>query len=298
MAQNNIPVGWIGTGIMGASMARHLMEGGYELHVYNRTKEKASELVDAGATWHDTPGSVAAASRYVFTIVGYPADVRDVYFGDTGIFQGLGSETSVLIDMTTSEPSLAEEIAAAAQERNVVALDAPVSGGDTGARNGTLAIMIGGEERTVTQLQPLFELMGSNIKHMGPAGAGQHTKMANQILIASTMIGVVESLLYVYRAGLDQHSVIDVIGQGAASSWSINNLGRRVADGNFDPGFMIKHFIKDMGIALSEARRMNLSLPGLAMAQQFYLAAMAQGGERLGTQGLYKVMATMNNVSV
>ena len=257
---------------MGAHMARHLMDGGYELHVYNRTREKADELVAHGAHWHDTPAEVAAASRYVFTIVGYPADVREVYFGETGIFADVGAGsatgeatgTKVVVDMTTSEPTLAEEIAAAAKQRGIVALDAPVSGGDKGARNGELAIMIGGEEAAVKELDPLFQLMGANIKHMGPAGAGQHTKMCNQILIATTMIGTVESLLYAVRAGLDQHQVIDVIGSGAASSWSINNLGRRIADGDFDPGFMIRHFIKDMGVALTEARRMNLALPGLA----------------------------------
>jgi 3-hydroxyisobutyrate dehydrogenase len=295
MAQTKTPVGWIGTGIMGAHMARHLMDGGYELHVYNRTRAKADELVAQGARWHDTPADVAAASRYVFTIVGYPTDVREVYFGDSGIFAGTGDTTKTLIDMTTSEPTLAEEIAAAAAERGIVALDAPVSGGDSGARSGELAIMIGGEEGAVRELDPLFQLMGANIKHMGPAGAGQHTKMCNQILISTTMIGTVESLLYAASAGLDQHQVIDVIGRGAASSWSINNLGRKIADRDFDPGFMIRHFIKDMGIALTEARRMNLSLPGLALAQQFYIAATAQGDENLGTQALYRVLAGMNN---
>lgn len=294
MAQNNTTVGWIGTGIMGAHMAGHLLEAGYTLHVYNRTKSKSDALVAKGATWHDSPAGVASNSEIVFTIVGYPSDVREVYFGEEGIFAGVGGATKVIVDMTTSEPSLAEEIAGTAVERGLQAIDAPVSGGDTGAKNGELAIMIGGDSDAVETVMPLFKHLGTNIKRMGPAGAGQHTKMTNQILIASTMVGVVESLLYAYRAGLDQHEVIDVIGKGAAASWSINNLGRRIADENFDPGFMIRHFIKDMGIALTEARRMGVALPGLAVAQQFYIAATAKGWDDLGTQALYRVLAEMN----
>jgi 3-hydroxyisobutyrate dehydrogenase len=196
--------------------------------------------------------------------------------------------------MTTSEPSLAREIADAAAKRAVKTLDAPVSGGDVGAREGRLAIMVGGEQETFDIVLPLFQLMGENIGLMGPAGCGQHTKMSNQILIASTMIGTVESLLYAYNAGLDRGSVIDIIGKGAAASWSLNNLGRRMVKGNFDPGFFIKHFVKDMGIALKEAERMKISLPGLALAHQFYVSAMALGFENLGTHALYKVFETMN----
>jgi 3-hydroxyisobutyrate dehydrogenase len=275
-------------------MARHLMEGGHQLHVFTRTRSKAESLIAAGAVWHDTPGAVAAASRIVFTIVGYPSDVREVYFGDDGILAGAGDATKIVVDMTTSEPTLAEEIAARAKDQGITALDAPVSGGDSGAKSGELAIMVGGAADGFTEVQPLFELMGANIKHMGAAGAGQHTKMCNQILIASTMVGTVESLLYAHRAGLDRQAVIDVIGRGAASSWSINNLGRKIADGDFEPGFMIKHFVKDMGIALAEARRMNLALPGLATVQQFYIAAISRGWENLGTQVLYRVLAEMN----
>jgi 3-hydroxyisobutyrate dehydrogenase len=200
--------------------------------------------------------------------------------------------------MTTSEPSLAQEISRAAEAAGAAALDAPVSGGDVGAREGTLAVMVGGDERSFETVKPIFSILGENVRFMGPAGAGQHTKMANQTLIASTMVGVVESLLYAHRSGLDLHEVIDVIGKGAASSWSINNLGRRIADRDYEPGFLIKHFVKDMGIALTEARRLNLSLPGLSLAQQFYVAAMAQGGEDLGTQGLYKVLARLNDMHV
>ncbi len=300
MAQQKPTVGWIGTGIMGSSMAGHLLAGGYELHIYNRTREKAEGLIEKGAVWHDTPREVAAASTFVCTIVGYPQDVREVYFGTDGVFAGIDGSPApegdrrILVDMTTSEPTLALEIAEEARRRNAEALDAPVSGGDTGARNGELAIMIGGDAAAVKAVMPLMELMGANIRHMGPAGAGQHTKMCNQILISSTMIGTVESLLYAQAAGLDQNGVIDVIGRGAASSWSINNLGKRIADGNFDPGFMIRHFIKDMGIALAEAQRMKLSLPGLAMAHQFYIAATAKGWDNLGTQALYRVLADMN----
>ncbi len=290
---------------MGLSMAGHLVQAGYELHVFNRTAEKAEPLLKDGAVWHESPREVAQSSTHIFTIVGYPEDVRETYFGSTGIFAGIDSSPAesgtgaprVVVDMTTSEPTLAQEIAEEASLHGVLALDAPVSGGDTGARNGELAIMIGGEAAAVKAVRPMLDLMGNNVRHMGPAGAGQHTKMANQILIASTMIGVVESLLYAERAGLDQNGVIDVIGRGAASSWSINNLGRRIADGNFDPGFMIRHFIKDMGIALAEARRMNLSLPGLALAQQFYIAATAHGWENLGTHALYRVIAELNGAA-
>jgi 3-hydroxyisobutyrate dehydrogenase len=288
-------IGWIGTGVMGAEMCAHLQNAGYQISVYNRTKSKADRLVANGARWCDSPAEVAAEADIVFTIVGYPQDVEQVLLGDDGVLSAL-RKGSVVVDMTTSTPSLAEEVARQAAERGAAALDAPVSGGDVGAKNGTLAIMVGGEKQTFDRIQPFFELMGENIAYMGDAGKGQHTKMSNQILIASTMIGTVESLLYAYKAGMDLHEVIEVIGKGAASSWSINNLGRRIADGNFDPGFFIKHFIKDMGIALEEASRMQLSLPGLALAHQFYVSARALGYENLGTQGLYKVFEHMNGI--
>lgn len=288
-------IGWIGTGVMGAPMCGHVLAAGYPVAVYNRTKAKTDDLVAAGATWCESPRAVAERSDVVFTIVGFPADVREVYLGNDGILAGIAAGATI-VDMTTSDPSLAREIADAAREQDVAALDAPVSGGDVGAREGKLAIMVGGAQETFDAVLPLFELMGQNIAYMGPAGAGQHTKMSNQILIASTMIGVVESLLYAHAAGLDLGEVIDVIGKGAAASWSINNLGRRIVAGNFDPGFFIKHFVKDMGIALAEAKRMRLALPGLALAYQFYVAAMAQDWDSLGTQGLYKVFAAMNGV--
>ncbi|MHA1105779.1 MAG: NAD(P)-dependent oxidoreductase [Promethearchaeota archaeon] len=288
-------IGWIGTGVMGKSMCGHLIDAGYEVSVYNRTKEKALDLINKGAIWCSNPMEVAQNSDVIFTIVGFPNDVEVVYLGEQGILKNI-KEGAIVVDMTTSEPSLAHKIYEEAKKKGVSSIDAPVSGGDVGAKNGTLAIMSGGDKETYDKIFPLFELMGKNIAYMGKAGAGQHTKMSNQILIASTMIGVVESLLYAYKAGNDLNEVINVIGKGAAGCWSINNLGPRIVDGNFDPGFFIKHFIKDMGIALKEAKNMNLSLPGLALAYQFYISATALGLENLGTQGLYKVLAKMNGI--
>ncbi len=286
-------VAWIGTGVMGRSMCAHIIEAGHSVQVYNRTKEKTDELVKTGAEWRSSPAEAAEGADFIFTIVGYPDDVEEVILGEQGVLKS-AKEGAVLIDMTTSTPTLAESIYEEGRKRGVACLDAPVSGGDTGARNGSLAIMIGGDKKAFEKTSPFFDLMGENIKLMGGAGKGQHTKMSNQILIAGTMIGVVESLLYTYKAGMDMDEVIDVIGKGAASSWSINNLGRRIAKGDYDPGFYIKHFVKDMGIALAEARRMNLSLPGLALAHQFYVSAIALDWENLGTQGLYRVFEKMN----
>jgi 3-hydroxyisobutyrate dehydrogenase len=293
---DQMKIGWVGTGVMGNAMCGHLLAAGHEIHVYNRTKSKTGNLVSKGARWCDTPGQVAQSSGIIFSMVGFPSDVERVLLGEEGVLAGT-APNSVIVDMTTSSPDLARKIHSAAKERSVAALDAPVSGGDIGARDATLAIMVGGEEPVFDQVRPLFDIMGKNIAFMGPPGAGQHTKMCNQILIAGTMIGTVESLLYAHKAGIDLDSVIDVIGKGAASSWSINTLGRRIARQDFDPGFFIKHFVKDMGIALAEAQSMNLSLPGLALVHQFYTAAKAMGYENLGTQGLYRVLAQMNKVS-
>ncbi|MHA1674565.1 MAG: NAD(P)-dependent oxidoreductase [Promethearchaeota archaeon] len=288
-------IGFIGTGVMGLPMCQHILNGGYKVFVYNRTKTKTQSLVDNGAVWCGNPQQVAENSDIIFTIVGFPKDIEETYYGDNGIFNGIKAN-SIVVDMTTSEPSLAVKISEIAHLKSCLALDAPVSGGDTGAKNGSLAIMIGGDRNAFDEILPIFKLMGENIKYMGKAGAGQHTKMSNQILIASTMIGVVESLLYAYKAGNDLGEVIDVIGKGAAASWSINNLGRRIVNRNFDPGFFIKHFVKDMGIALKEAKRMNLSLPGLALAHQFYMSALACNYGELGTQGLYRVFEQMNGL--
>ncbi len=290
-------IGWIGTGVMGKSMCAHILNAGYKISVYNRTKEKANELIDMGAIWCSNPREVAEKSDIIFTIVGFPHDVEEVYLGEDGILKSI-KDGSIVVDMTTSEPSLAQRIYNKARKLGISSLDAPVSGGDVGAKNGTLAIMIGGDKETYEKVLPLFELMGENISYMGKEGAGQHTKMSNQILIASTMIGTIESLLYAYKAGNDLDEVIKVIGKGAAGCWSINNLGPRIAKGNFEPGFFIKHFVKDMGIALKEAKLMNLSLPGLALAYQFYIYAIALGLENLGSHGLYKVLAKMNGIDI
>ena len=279
---------------MGKSMCSLVMKAGYPVFVFNRTHKKADELVSRGAFQCRSPREVAENSDIVFSIVGFPKDVEEVYLGEGGILSGNRSGL-VVVDMTTSEPSLARKIYSEAKHLNISSLDAPVSGGDVGAKAGTLAIMVGGDEKTFDQVHPFFDIMGENISYMGKAGAGQHTKMCNQTLIASTIIGVVESLLYAYKTGLDQDRMIDVIGKGAASSWSVNNLGRRIVKKDFNPGFFIKHFVKDMGIALEEAGKMRLSLPGLSLAHQFYVSAMALGWETLGTQALYKVLGSLSS---
>jgi len=291
----NTRVGWIGTGVMGLSMCGHVIDAGYRVTLHNRTRGRAEPLLARGAAWAGTPAEVTAASDVVFGIVGYPADVRSVYLGEHGAVAG-ARRGSALVDMTTSEPSLAVEIYEAAKARGVDAVDAPVSGGDVGARNATLSIMVGGDEDTVERVRPLFEVMGKTIVRQGGAGAGQHTKMVNQILIATGMIGVCEALLYGFRAGLDLHKVIECVAPGAAGSWSLSNYGPRMLDGNFEPGFFVEHFIKDMGIALAEARRMNLSLPGLALAEQLYVAVQAQGYGRKGTQSLLLALASLSDV--
>jgi len=294
---DSIHIGWIGTGVMGKSMCKHIQDAGYRISVYNRTRSKAEELLTKGATWAQSPREVARESDITFTIVGYPKDVYDVYFEENGILSG-AKKNSTVVDMTTSQPSLSREIYKKAKEKGVYALDAPVSGGDVGAREARLSIMIGGDKDVVEYLHPLFQLMGKNIAYMGPAGAGQHTKMCNQILIATTMIGVVESLLYGYKAGLDLDEVVSAIGAGAAGCWSINNLGPRIIKRNFDPGFFVEHFVKDMGIALDEARRMSLALPGLALAHQLYVALVAQGKGKLGTHALALALEQLNNLEM
>ena len=288
-------IGWIGTGLMGASMCGHLLDRGFSVTVFNRTKAKAQGLLDRGAAWADSPRQVAEASDVVFTIVGFPHDVRQVILGPDGVLEGC-SPGNIIVDMTTSEPSLAVEIAERAKEKQVWAIDAPVSGGDVGARQGTLSIMIGGEKEAVEALGPCWEAMGKTIVHQGGPGAGQHTKMVNQILIATNMIGVCEALLYGYRAGLDLETVLKSVASGAAGSWSLSNLGPRIIQNNFDPGFFVEHFIKDMGIALAEAKRMNLCLPGLALAHQLYIALKAQGHGRDGTHALELALARLSGL--
>ncbi len=242
-------IGWIGTGVMGSSMCGHLIDAGYPMTVYSRTRERAQPLIDKGAEWADTPALVTRGADVVFTIVGYPADVREVILGQHGVMLA-ARPGLVVVDMTTSEPSLAQEISEVARKNGVASLDAPVSGGDVGARNATLSIMVGGEAETVEAVRPLFEVIGKTIIHQGPAGAGQHTKMVNQTLIATGMIGVCEALLYAYRAGLNLETVLDAVGGGAAGSWSLSNYAPRMLKGDFAPGFMVEHFLKDMEITL------------------------------------------------
>ncbi|MFW6147084.1 MAG: NAD(P)-dependent oxidoreductase [Thermodesulfobacteriota bacterium] len=286
-------IGWIGTGVMGAQMAGHLQAAGYDLYIFNRTRQKAESLISKGAKWCDSVAEVAANSEILFTMVSFPADVEEIYFGERGIFS-VDGPCRTAVDMTTSRPMLARMIDKEATKKGMESLDAPVSGGDIGARNATLAIMAGGKKESFNNILPLFQLMGQNISYMGGSGAGQHTKMCNQILVAGTMIGVCESLLYAEKAGLDQQSVIDIIGKGAASCWSINNLGPRIVRGDFGPGFIVEHFVKDMGIALREAASAGLSLPGLALVHQLYLAVKAQGNSRSGTQALILALRTLN----
>ena len=260
-------VGWIGTGIMGSAMAGHLLKAGYGLCVHNRTPAKAGGLLKAGAEWADTPQACAEDADVVFTIVGYPADVEEVHLGPAGVIRSVRAG-AIVVDMTTSAPSLARKLADAYADKGSAALDAPVSGGDVGAREARLAIMVGGDRRAFEAVRPMLALMGENIAHMGPPGAGQHTKMCNQILIAGTMIGVCESLLYAAGSGLDAGAVIDIVGRGAARCWTISNLGPRIIRRDFAPGFIVEHFIKDMGIALAEAKAMRLSLPGLTLVER------------------------------
>ena len=288
-------IGWIGTGVMGTSMCGHLIDAGHQMTVYSRTRERAQPLLDKGAGWAETPAEVATRSDVIFTMVGYPSDVREVVLGEQGVLAGAAGG-SVVVDMSTSEPSLAVEIAAVASRQDVESLDAPVSGGDVGARNATLSIMVGGDAETVERVRPLLEVMGKTIIHLGPAGAGQHTKMVNQTLIATGMIGVCEALLYAHRAGLDLETVLAAVGGGAAGSWSLTNYAPRILGGDYAPGFMVEHFIKDMEITLAEARRMNLALPGLALAHELYLALRAQGGGRDGTQSLIRALARISAI--
>jgi 3-hydroxyisobutyrate dehydrogenase len=288
-------IGWIGTGVMGSSMCGHLLAHGYSVTVSTRTREKASTLLEAGATWADTPSEVATKSDVVFTMVGYPADVREVILGVDGALSSAAPGT-ILVDMSTSEPALAVEIAQRAQSVGVHSLDAPVSGGDVGARNAALSIMVGGPLDVFDAVRPAFEVMGATIVLQGSHGAGQHTKMMNQILIANNMVGVCEALLYAFRAKLDLETVLASVSGGAAGSWSLSNLAPRMIANNMAPGFYVNHFVKDMGIALAEAGRMQISLPGLALAHQLYVALQAQGGGSDGTQSLIRALSSLSSV--
>ena len=288
-------IGWIGLGVMGRSMCKHLMDRGFSTTVFTRTKETANELLEKGAEWRDNPMEVAKNSDVIFSIVAFPSDVREVFLGANGLLKGC-APGNILVDMTTSDPSLAREIYQQATKVGVATVDAPVSGGDVGAREGRLSIMVGGEEATIKIIRPCFEAMGTTIVNQGGPGSGQHTKMVNQILIASGMIGVCEALLYAHTSGLDLETVMKSVSSGAAGSWSLDNYGPRIINNDFEPGFFVEHFIKDMAIALNEAARMNLSLPGLAMAHQLYNALKAQGGGRNGTQALQLALSRLSAI--
>ena len=278
-------IGFIGTGVMGKSMASHLLAAGYSVRVYNRTQEKTNDLIDKGAVWCGSPKLVASESDVVITMVGFPKDVQSVYLGPEGLIENSRSGT-LLIDMTTSSPILAGEIEKEAMIKGLYALDAPVSGGDIGAREARLSIMVGGEKEAVAQAMPIFKVMGKQISHMGKAGMGQHTKMSNQIAIASNMMGVCEALWYAERSGLDVKSVLEAISAGAAGSASLANLGPRILRKDYAPGFYIKHFIKDMKIALDSAEEMKINLPGLKLSLKLYEELAEKGHENEGTQGL------------
>src|SRR5262245_26543041 len=286
-------IGWIGTGVMGLSMCGHVLAKGYPVTISTRTKSRAQPLLDKGAAWAGSPAEVGAQSDIVFTIVGFPSDVREVYFSGEGLLPKARSG-QIFVDMTTTEPQIAKEIDEAAQKKGAAGVDAPVSGGDVGARNATLSIMVGGDRGAVDRVMPLFETMGKRIMVLGGPGAGQHTKMSNQIVIAGTMVGVCESLLYGYKAGLTLDTMIETIRGGAAGCWALDNLAPRIVKRDFAPGFVVEHFIKDMGIALSEAERMGIALPGLALVHQLYTVVRAQGHGKRGTQALMLALEEMS----
>ncbi|MFJ7309851.1 NAD(P)-dependent oxidoreductase [Peribacillus frigoritolerans] len=287
LMQSNKVIGFIGLGVMGKSMAAHLLKAGFEVFVYTRTKDKSSELLSQGAKWAAAPKEIAQKANVIISMVGYPSDVEEIYLGENGLIEN-GKQGTYLIDMTTSTPTLAVKIAEEAKKRGMESLDAPVSGGDIGARDAKLTIMVGGSSEAFESVRPIFDILGSNVVHQGPAGSGQHTKMCNQIAIASNMIGVTEAISYAKKAGLDPDRVLRSISSGSAGSWSLSNLVPRMVEGDFEPGFYIKHFIKDMKIALDEAERMGMDAPGLSLSKSLYEGLAEAGEENSGTQALYK----------
>jgi 3-hydroxyisobutyrate dehydrogenase len=280
-------IGFVGVGIMGQSMAGHLLAAGYQVHVYNRTKSKTDALIAKGAIWHDTPGAVAAQSDLIITMVGFPSDVEEVYFGENGIIAN--AKDAILVDMTTSSPSLARKIAQEAAKKGLASIDAPVSGGDIGARDAKLTIMVGGDQDVFNHVLPVLQKLGTSIILQGGPGMGQHTKMCNQIVIASTIMGVAEGLSYAKKVGLDPAQVLQSIGGGAASGFQLNVLGAKMIVGDYAPGFYVEHFIKDLKIALTEAEQMNLALPGLTLAKSLFEKMAAKGLQRNGTQGIFQI---------
>jgi 3-hydroxyisobutyrate dehydrogenase len=294
---SNTTIGWIGTGVMGSSMCAHVLRAGYRVTLHSRTKTKAKPLLDLGATWAENPRAVATDSNLLFTMVGFPQDVRTVYFGETGVLAG-AQPGMLLIDMTTTDPALSREIAERATAKGLSAIDAPVSGGDVGARNATLSIMVGGDREAVQAVIPLFELLGNKIVHQGGPGTGQQAKLCNQIVIAGTMVGVCESMLYGYKAGLDLNRMLESIRGGAAACWTLDHLAPRILQRNFDPGFFVEHFVKDMGIALEEANRMGLVLPGLTLVHQLYQTVQTLGHGRSGTHALMLALEALAHIHV
>jgi 3-hydroxyisobutyrate dehydrogenase len=295
MMTGSLRIGWVGTGVMGEAMAGHLLSAGHALIVHTRTRSRAQPLLDRGASWADSPAAAAGGAAAVFSMVGDPTDVEAVHLGPGGTLSA-SPPPRLIVDMTTSQPALAARIAAAGSPRGILCVDAPVSGGDIGARHATLSIMAGGEPAAIAAAMPLLQRLGRQIVHHGAPGAGQHAKMVNQILIATNMVGVCEGLLYARKAGLDPLKVIESVGAGAAGSWSINNLGPRMVRGDFAPGFLVEHFIKDLEIALEECGRLRLALPGLALARQLYEAVRAQGHGRSGTQTLLLALERLNGI--
>lgn len=290
-------IGWVGLGVMGAPMCGHLLRQGYPLTVFTRTPSKAAAVLAKGAKWVESPLAVAEASEVIFTMVGFPLDVRQVYLGEAGLLKGARSG-SLLVDMTTSAPSLAREIFEAARSRGVQSIDAPVSGGDVGAREATLSIMAGGEEKAVDAIVPLLGALGRSIVRQGGPGMGQQAKLCNQIVIAGTMVGVCESLVYGYKAGLNLETMLASITTGAAACWTLTNLAPRILRRDFTPGFLVDHFLKDVGIALDEAARMGLALPGLALVQQLYLAVQTHGHGKSGTHALSLALEGLSNTEI
>ncbi len=286
-------IGFIGIGVMGSSMVSRLIEAGYTAFIYSRTKAKAESLIEKGAIWCPTPCAVAENAEIVFTIVGFPQDVEDVYLGKDGLIEG-AKTGSIFVDMTTTKPSLDISIAEKLKEKGAKMADAPVSGGDKGAREGTLSIMVGADDDVFEAIKPLLEVMGKNITHMGGIGSGQHAKMANQIVIAGTMAGVSEALIYGAAAGMDLEKMVSTISKGAAGCWTLDNLAPRVLNGDYNPGFMVEHFIKDMSIALEESEKMGLSLPSLALTRELYKAVKAEGYGKNGTQVLVKALERLS----
>lgn len=283
---NNI--GFIGIGVMGHSIVHHLLDKGLKVAVYNRTKSKADDLVARGAVWYDTPREVTQNSDVIFTMVGYPKDVEEIYYGTNGIFS-VDIKGKIVVDMTTSTPTLAEKIYQTANEKGAFSLDAPVSGGDLGAKNGTLTIMVGGDLAIHQKLVPIFKAFGKTINHQGSAGKGQHAKMANQIMIAGTMTGMTELLVYAKAAGLDMTTIIETVGGGSGANWSLANYAPRILKNDYSAGFFVKHFIKDLGIALDEAKKMKIELPATSLAEKLYQDLANKGFSDDGTQALIKL---------